>query len=64
MAALDTFFDPDKCSTKKFIFSFSQEVFFFLKFFNLRQACANLVTSDAKFYKIQGKLNLIILIFV
>ncbi len=30
----------------------------------LEQACANLVTSDAKFYKIQWKLNLIILIFV
>ncbi len=30
---------------------------------NLTQTCANLVTSDAKFYKIQWKLNLIILIF-
>jgi hypothetical protein len=30
----------------------------------LDQACANLVISDAKFYKIQWKLNLIILIFV
>ncbi len=31
---------------------------------HIHQACANLVTSDAKFYKIQWKLNLIILIFV
>ncbi len=37
-------------------------LWFFMLF--LKQTCPNLVTSDAKYYKILWKLNLIILIFV
>ncbi len=41
-----------------------QKLFNFIIIKNfLNQACANLVASDAKFYKTQWKLNLVILIF-